>query len=253
MPSPVIEELLYRARGRARALPRRERPARPKGVSFAESIRGKRRLDVIAEFKRASPSAGNIAERELETCVAEYLRGGAAAVSVLTEPTRFKGSLDDLERAVRLARVPEVPVLMKDFIVDPAQVREAAHRGARAVLLIVRFLSADQLGELASAALDDSLTPLVECHSEAELERALAIPEAVVGVNNRDLDTFTVDPSLAPRLLAALPETRIAVAESGYETVADIEAIRGLADAVLVGSALMRLEDPAAWIREVRR
>jgi indole-3-glycerol phosphate synthase len=178
-----------------------------------------------------------------------YERAGAAAVSVLTEPTRFGGSYEDLSRA---AHAVSVPALMKDFVVDPAQVREAARLGARGVLLILRCLSESELGELVSACAHYGLTPFLECHDEAEIESALGLEGGVIGANNRDLDTLQIDRALAPRLLAGVPKDRVAVAESGYEKAEDVREIRGVADAVLVGGALMRHEDPSKLIREMR-
>jgi len=249
MTNALIEEMVRSARERARTLPPRDLPAHASKTSFIEALRGKSRLDVIAEFKRASPSLGDIAERHVEAQVLRYEGAGAAALSVLTEPSRFNGSLSDLGLAVRAV---DVPVLMKDFVVDPAQVREAAYLGARAVLLIVRCLSHAELVELASLCTELGLTPLVECHTEVEVERALDISDAVLGVNNRDLESLEIDGSLAPRLLAGIPQTRVVVAESGYETPSEVAALRGLADAVLVGSALMKLDDPSDLIREMR-
>lgn len=244
----LIEELVAQARERARKLPFREHVPRPAGKSLIECLRGKARLDVIAEFKQASPSLGVIAERDVEGQVKAYTLAGASAVSILTEPTRFQGSYEDLERAAKSTRVP---VLMKDFVVHPAQVREAAFRGARGALLIARCLSSAELEELASACRDYGLTPLVECHRAEEVERALDLEQAVIGVNNRDLDTLEIDRGLARTLLADIPTERVTVAESGYESAEDVKDVRGLADAVLVGSALMKRADPGRLIREL--
>ncbi len=253
----LIEDLVEGARVRAKTLPRREPPdsnelngpnERSERPSFREALRGKGSVAVIAEYKQASPSLGDIAERSLIEQVVKYERAGAAALSVLTEPTRFRGSYDDLENA---AATVSLPVLMKDFIVDPAQVREAAHLGASAVLLIVRCLARSELLELAALAAELSLTPLVECHNTRELDAALAIEDAVIGVNNRDLDTLEMDRSLAPRLLSDVPVERVVVAESGYLTADDVREVRGLADAVLMGSALMKLDAPASLIGEI--
>jgi indole-3-glycerol phosphate synthase len=246
----LLEELVRSARERARGLPNVEPAGKPTGPGFDDALRGKGRLSVIAEFKQASPSLGHIAERDVAEQVGRYVRAGASAVSILTEPSRFHGSLDDLERAVRTV---DVPVLMKDFVVDPAQVQAAARLRARAVLLIVRCLDPSQLRELGSACLHYGLVPLVECHDEAELERGLAVEGAVLGFNNRNLDTLTVDHSLAPRLADRAPEDRIVVAESGYEEPEQIHAIRGVFDGVLIGSALMNRDDPAAFLSEVMR
>jgi indole-3-glycerol phosphate synthase len=245
----VVEELVRSARERARCIPLREPEGKASGPSLEAAIRGRSRLDVIAEFKRRSPSLGAIAERELEEQVRRYQEAGAAAVSVLTEPTRFEGSFEDLARATRSVAVP---VLVKDFVVDPAQVREAARLGARGALLILQCLSESDLDELLSACLHYGLTPLLECHTEAEIERALARKEGVIGVNNRDLETLEIDLNLAPRLLAEVPKNRVAVAESGYGKAEDVRNLKGLADAVLVGSALMKSDDPARLILEMR-
>lgn len=244
----VLADLVASARQRARALPKGEPAARPAGPGFADALRGRDRLKVIAEFKQASPSRGSIVRHDLREQVRRYEGAGAAAVSVLTEPTRFAGSLEHLEEA---AAALGVPVLMKDFVVDPAQVRVAACLGARAVLLIVRCLAPAELRELAAACSGYGLTPLVECHSEREVELALDLEDAVVGVNNRDLDDLRCDLEIAPRLLAEVPAGRVAVAESGYEKAEDARALRGRADAILVGTALMVAPDPARLIREL--
>ena len=246
----VLAELIEAARERARELPDVEPSRRPTGVRFDDALRGKDRLDVIAEFKQASPSLGDIAERDVVEQVGLYVRAGASALSILTEPSRFRGSLDDLERA---ARAVDVPILMKDFVVHPAQVRAAVRLGARAVLLIVRCLDPAELRDLASACLHYGLVPLVECHDETELENGLMIEEAVLGINNRNLDSLELDRSLAPRLLGNVPKDRVVVAESGYDEPEHTEEIRGLADGVLIGSALMKRGDPAQFLRKVAR
>jgi indole-3-glycerol phosphate synthase len=245
----VLRELVEHARARAAAL--RVPAPEPTGrrASFRDAIAGKAALSVIAEFKRASPSQGAIdADAEVEARVRAYAQAGAAALSVLTEPSRFSGSSDDLRRA---AQAVALPCLMKDFVVAPVQVELAAALGASAVLLIVRCLEPSQLADLAAASDALGLTPLVECHSEAELEPALAIDSAVIGVNNRDLDTLAIDPERAPRLLRRIPAERVAVAESGYRAPVDVAPVRGLADAVLIGTALMAQSDPRAFVRGV--
>jgi indole-3-glycerol phosphate synthase len=244
----LLEDLVRSARARASAIPLREPEDELSGPSLEAVLRGRDRLDVIAEFKRRSPSLGDLAESDLEKQLRLYQGAGAAAVSVLTEPTRFGGSFDDLSRALRAVFVP---VVMKDFVVDPAQVREAARLGARGALLILRCLSGSDLDELVSACRRYRVTPLLECHTEAEVDRALAF-EGVIGVNNRDLETLAIDRSRAPRLLARVPANRVAVAESGYQRAEDVRELRGLADAVLVGGALMKHPDPSGLIREMR-
>ena len=246
----VIHELVSAARERVKSLTATEPVAKPRGIRFDDALRGKDRLKVIAEFKQASPSLGDIAKRDVVSQVERYVSSGASAVSVLTEPTRFRGTLAHLEEA---ARAVDVPVLMKDFVVDPAQIRVAASLGARAVLLIVRCLSSTELYELTDACEHYGVVPLVECHDAGELDRAMELEGAVIGVNNRDLETLAVDRSLAPRLCRQIPSHRVVVAESGYLRAAETEELRGLADAVLIGSALMREGDPDAFIKEVIR
>ena len=246
----LINELTNTARARARALPHRTFECSKQRPNFADAIRGKETLDVIAEYKRASPSSGSISERNLAKQITAYEDGGAAAISVLTEPSYFKGSFDDLEDVVRATKLP---VLMKDFVVDQAQIAEASFLGASAVLLIVRCLSRNQLNELSNCAFEMELTPLVECHSRSELDIALEIKNAVIGVNNRDLETLEIDRGIAPMLLRELPPDSIAIAESGYKKAVDTDELHGLTDAVLVGSALMKLEEPGSFIREVQK
>jgi len=244
----VLDELVAAARERVKDLPNREPREPPRGISLGDALRGKDRLKVIAEFKQASPSAGSIAQRDPAAQVRLYAEAGAAAVSVLTEPSQFGGSFDDLQQAVEAVGIP---VLMKDFVIDAAQIRMAACLGARGVLLIARCLSDAQLRELASTCQSYGLGALVECHDAEEVSRALALPEVVIGVNNRDLDTFEIRRDLAPRLLRDLPLDRVAVAESGYLEPGDTVELRGVADAVLIGSALMKDADPGAFIRGV--
>lgn len=245
----VLQELVDLARERARKLPTEEPGPRLPRASFTNALAGKDRLSVIAEFKRRSPSQSDIApERAVEGQVRAYQAAGAAAVSVLTEPSRFGGSYDHLLRA---AGATDLPLLMKDFVVSPAQVRTAASLGASAVLLIVRCLARNELADLAALCDDYQLTPLIECHDREEVAVALEIDNAVIGVNNRNLSTLKVDLDLAPQVLAELPAERIAVAESGYEIPVQVEPLRGLANAVLIGTSLMRSDDPSAFIAEV--
>jgi len=218
----------------------------PLAVPFADALRGTQ-LRVIAEVKRASPSKGAIAPGlDAADQAAAYVRGGAAAISVLTEPAKFGGSLDDL-RAVT-ARVT-VPVIRKDFLVHPVQLWEARVAGAAAALLIVRALAPDQLAELMDTARAAGLATLVEIRTPFELERALAVGADVIGVNNRDLETLVIDPNTAPNLIPRIPTSCVAVAESGMREAADlVSAAAAGADAVLVGSAISASDDPAASV-----
>ena len=196
-------------------------------------------LSVVAEIKRASPSAGFIGEVDPTEWGALYEEKGAACLSVLTEPDRFKGSLEDLDAArERVA----LPVLRKDFTVDEAQVLEAGTH-ADAVLLIAALFEAGVLARYVSLAIEVGLTPLVEVHDEREADLALESGARVIGVNNRDLRDFTVDLATTARLASSLAGTTL-VAESGVKTPEDGRRLRDAgADAVLVGEAAMR--DPA--------
>lgn len=204
------------------------------------------RLAVIAEVKRASPSAGTLrAAADPAQLAAAYARGGAAALSVLTEPDFFAAEPGDLERA---RAVTGLPVLRKDFVVDPWQLAESALLGADAVLLLVVILGAET-GRYVARAMELGLEPFVEVHTTAEMEMALATPARVIGINNRDLRSFTVDTGTAARL-APLARGRTVAALSGIRGPADV---RGLAAAgiraVLVGEALVRAGDPEAAVR----
>jgi indole-3-glycerol phosphate synthase len=223
------------------------------GTPLPPSLEGAlRRSDVavIAEVKRASPSKGaiNLGIRA-GVHAAAYAAGGAAALSILTEPERFGGSLDDLADA-RLH--VKVPLVRKDFIVDPLQIVEARIAGASAVLLIVRGLAPARLRDLYEAATDLFLSAVVEIRDEEELERALDLGAGIIGVNNRNLETLEVDPTNAARIIPLIPSDVVAVAESGVRGRAEVEtAAASGADAVLVGSSLSGASDPTAAVREL--
>ncbi|HYT03661.1 MAG TPA: indole-3-glycerol phosphate synthase TrpC [Gemmatimonadales bacterium] len=242
----ATRERVAAMRPRARELERAAAEA-PAPRPFGPGLRGAA-VGVIAEVKRRSPSVGAIRE-DLEPVrhAQAYERGGAVAVSVLTDALHFGGSLDDL---ARVARGVSLPVLRKDFILDELQLDEARAAGASAVLLIVRALRADALGALARAARDRGLGILVEVHSDTELDRALAVDPTAVGVNSRDLATFAVDLAFAEGLVTRVPAGVPAVAESGIETRADVERMAAAgADVVLVGTSVARDSDPAAAVR----
>jgi indole-3-glycerol phosphate synthase len=207
-------------------------------------------LSLIAEFKRRSPSAGDIAaEVEVAGQVGAYERGGAAALSVLTDEAHFGGSLEDL-RAARAAC--DLPILRKDFLVDPYQLYEAAVNGADAVLLIVRALEDEQLRELSEEAQRIDLDCLVEVHDGEELERALALDADVVGINNRNLDEGVVDIATTFDLMPDVPAGKTVVAESGISSRSELAELERVGvDAVLIGSALMTAPDPEALAREL--
>jgi len=226
----------------------RDLPSAPLAAElFADSLRGPS-IRVIAEVKRASPSKGAINAGIDAAAQAElYVAGGAAAISVLTEPTRFGGSLDDLSAVAARVRVPAI---RKDFLVHPVQLWEARVRGATAALLIVRALSPHELPMMMDAARECGLATLVEIRDEAELERALAVGATVIGVNNRNLETLLIDPATAPALIPRIPVHCVAVAESGMQHADDAtaSALAG-ADAILVGSAISASADPATAVR----
>jgi indole-3-glycerol phosphate synthase len=208
-------------------------------------------LSLIAEFKRRSPSAGALAPESIDLAnqVAAYERGGAAALSVLTDEPHFGGSLADL-RAARAAC--EMPIIRKDFIVDPYQLYEAAVNGADAVLLIVAALSDEALLALYQEARSIDLDCLVEVHDVEELERALEAGAEVIGINNRNLDDMSVDIGTTYELMPDIPAGKTVVAESGIsgrEELAELDRVG--VDAVLIGGALMTSSDPEAKVREL--
>jgi indole-3-glycerol phosphate synthase len=217
--------------------------------SFEAALRAGGSVAVIAEVKRRSPSAGGIREGASAAEVAQlYAAAGASAVSVLTDADHFGGSLDDL----RAARVAAVPLLRKDFVIDVVQVHEARVAGASAVLLIARILGDAALRELHAEAVRVGLDVLVEVHDAAEIERAAAAGARIIGINNRDLATFTTDLDTTVRLAPRVPAGCVVVAESAIGDAADVARVAAAgADAVLVGEALMRAADPAATLRSL--
>ena len=221
------------------------------GGRFAAALRTTS-LEVIAEVKRASPSRGRIAGIPDPVALASaYAAGGAAAISVLTEPRHFLGSDEDLRQ---VAAATGLPCLRKDFIVDPYQVWEARLLGASACLLIVALLpTVDQLRPLLDVAGEAGLDVLVETHDEQELRTAIDAGATIIGVNHRNLHTFEMDMTLFERLRPQLPAGAIAVAESGVHEPATAARLRRAgADAILVGEHLARAADPAAALRQLR-
>jgi indole-3-glycerol phosphate synthase len=238
---------------RRREVPVRELEAaltrRPEPRPFVEAVT-RPGLSLIAEHKRRSPSAGLIREgASVEDIVCAYERGGAAALSVLTEEHHFGGSLNDL-RAARV--VTHLPVLRKDFVVDEYQLYEAAAAGADAVLLIVAALERDELAELHRRARGLDLDVLVEVHDDEELEVALDVDAEIIGINNRDLRDFSVDLERTYELLTDVPAGKAVVSESGISTREQLDALERVGvDAVLVGETLMRADDVEAAAREL--
>jgi indole-3-glycerol phosphate synthase len=207
-------------------------------------------LKIIAEFKRRSPSAGIIRAKAAPTDVAvAYQRGGACAISVLTDREFFGGSIDDL---VAIRQATQLPILRKDFIIDPVQIYEAAIAGADAVLLIVAALSDGLLCELRHVAEDQlGLDALVEVHTSEEFRRALDAGTKIIGVNNRDLQTFQVSLETSDRLIAEAPHDRIIVSESGLHTAESFRRLHKLGfHGFLIGETLMRATDPEKALRD---
>jgi indole-3-glycerol phosphate synthase len=219
------------------------------GRPFSEALT-RPGVSVIAEHKRRSPSAGPLREGStVEDVVCAYERGGAVALSVLTEVRHFGGSLDDL-RAARA--VTNLPILRKDFVVDAYQLYESAGAGADAVLLIVAALERQQLADLYAQARAIDLDVLVEVHDGDELERALEIDADVIGINNRDLTDFSVDVGRTFELLADVPAGKAVVSESGLHTREQLDELERVGvDAVLIGERFMRAEDPEAALRDL--
>jgi indole-3-glycerol phosphate synthase len=222
---------------------------RPESRPFQEALT-RPGVSVIAEHKRRSPSAGAIREdMDVEAVAAAYERGGAAALSVLTEPSHFGGSLEDLLSA---RAATHLPVLRKDFIVDPYQLLESAAAGADAILLIVAALEPELLLALHREARALDLDVLVEVHDEEELEVALGVEAEVIGINNRDLGDFTVDIERTYELLSDVPAGKTVVSESGFSTREQLDDLdRVGVDAVLIGETLMRSPDIESACREL--
>ena len=219
--------------------------------SLLEALR-KSDVTIIAEVKRSSPSKGVInSEIDVEQQVNAYERGGAAAISILTEPTRFGGSNEDLLKA---KAATGLPLLKKDFHVDVAQIFEAKTLGASAALVIVRAVDPNRLLELLDAGRDVGLEILVEVRDEAELELALSYQAQLIGINNRNLETLVIDPATATTLMPLVPRDIVAVAESGVKSAADVKRLAAAGtDSVLVGSEISSASDPEAAVRSLTK
>lgn len=228
----------------------------PAPIDFAERLRRDRPMAVIAEVKRASPSKGDIAPgMDAVAQAMKYAGGGAAGISVLTEPTWFKGTLEDMagvRQAIEALGEARPAVLRKDFIIDEYQVLEARVAGADSVLLIVAALDDGTLNGLLQFSRELGMEPLVEVNNADEMRRALAAGAEVIGINNRDLRSFNVDLGTTDRLAGLVPGNVLLAALSGISTREDMERFAAAgARAVLVGEALMVAEDPGAKIREL--
>ena len=252
----VLDQIVERTRERLREEAKPDRRAAeevaqqrvPNAFRAALSREG---VNVIAEIKSASPSAGSIvANPEVEVIAGDYARGGAAAISVVTEPEFFHGSREWLARA---RGASGLPVVMKDFIVEPSQIVRGIAAGADAILLLASLLDARQLADYIALLEAYGCDALVEVHDEEELARAVEAGARIIGVNNRDLKSFHVDLATSERLGALMPGDAIRVAESGIRTRADVERLRAAGfRAFLVGESLLRQEDRAAAVQALR-
>lgn len=248
------EEVAGRKRLKPLAEIRRAAEAIHGGLGFRSALASGPRPALIAEIKRASPSRG-LLRPDLDAGMAAelYAANGASAISVLTDGKFFHGSLKDLRTVAQTVKAARgLPVLQKDFIVDPYQIYEAKLAGADAILLIVAALDEGELVELHGCVRDLALDALVEVHTDAELERAMRIDPTVVGINNRDLATFDVDLETTARLRKRIPDGAVVVAESGIRTAADVDRVRAMGvNAILVGEAIVRSHAMAAKVREL--
>jgi len=231
---------------------KRQAEEAPPGRDFSAALRDCPRVPIIAEIKKASPSAGTIKSSvNVGRLAQEYQAGGAAALSVLTDQPFFGGSLADLAEA---RQAVNLPLLRKDFLIDPLQLYQARIAGADAVLLIVAALEPAQLAELFYEALELGLTPLVEVHREEEMAAALSLNPPLIGLNNRDLATLEVSLETCLRLRPLVTNGALVVGESGINEPADIARLRAAGlDAFLVGTALMRAVEPKALLAALSR
>ena len=250
----IVESTHREVRRRRREVPLAELEAhlaaRGDDRPFSEALT-RPGISVIAEHKRRSPSAGEIRQGStVSEIVGAYERGGAAALSILTEGPHFDGSLADLRAAQDSCRLP---ILRKDFMVDVYQVYESAAWGADAILLIAAALDDEEMSLLHREALDLDLDVVVEVHDEEELTRALEVVDAdVIGINNRDLTDFSVDVDRTYQLLTDVPAGKTVVSESGFRTREQLEELERVGvDAVLIGESLMRAPDPEMALREL--
>lgn len=255
-PATILEEILDSTRAQVQQR-KREHPigGLHRDVDVADhrfrAALAKPSIGIIAEIKRRSPSAGRLREDvDVAQIASTYQQGGADAISVLTEGPHFEGSLADLAVARQACGLP---ILRKDFIIDPYQVHEAVAAGAAAILLIVAAIAPSQLAALHAQALACGLDVLVEVHDASEVEIALAAGAQIVGVNNRDLRDFSVDVERTFSLRQQIPRDALVVSESGISSSDQLVRLQQAGvDAVLVGESLMRAPDPAAALRSLR-
>ncbi len=249
----VLEKINAESRARAAQIQLPAQMPVKSAIDFTAALRRRGNMpQLIAELKRRSPSKGSLKEGLSAAEAVRIYEPYAAALSILTEPNHFHGSIDDLREARSLT---SLPLLRKDFIVDEKQIDEARHAGASSFLLIVASLNDHELAKFISRGRALGMEPLVEVLTEEELERALALDIRILGINNRNLHTLEIDMNRCPGLAANIPSARreelVLVAESGYSTRNELLALPHYFDAVLMGTGFMQADDPAAKIREV--
>ena len=253
----ILDDIVSRTRARLTSEPQPDHAAAARAASgrapFAfRAALAREGINIIAEVKSASPSAGTIVENpDVENIAAAYKEGGAAAISIVTEPEFFRGSREWIRPA---ATASGLPVVMKDFVVDESQLIRGVAAGASAILLLASLLDAAQIRDFIACLDEFSCDALVEVHDEAELERAIGGGARNIGVNNRNLRDFAVDLSASERLVQQIPSGALRVAESGIKTRADIDRLRDAGfNAFLVGESLLRQNDRAAAVRQLVR
>jgi indole-3-glycerol phosphate synthase len=246
----IIAEKKKEVAGLKKTLPAYRGPKLPPVRDFRSAVSEPGRINLIAEIKFASPSAGRIRPLSDPVSIGQaYQDAGAAAISLLTDKQFFKGDLDNLPR---LKGAISLPILRKDFIIDAVQVRQSFMFGADAILLIARILSSDQLAELISVCRELGMTCLTEIHDRDDLEKAIECGADLIGINNRDLDTFDVDIKTTFELAPLVPDDCILISESGINGGEDILSLKSArVQAVLVGSALMKSQDQAGKAAEL--
>ena len=251
--APILEATQQRMEIREAALPRTELERRCGHHPFHRdnfvSALAEPGLSVIAEFKRRSPSAGSLSDADLNQTLDTYERYGANAFSILTDEENFGGSLQDLETAAKR----QTPCIRKDFILNEYMMMEARASGASALLLIARLFEPEELKRFTAFTHELGLAVLLEIHDPSELDAAIAAEPDAIGVNARDLSTFEVFPDKVLEVLPMIPSDFLKVAESGIEQASQAQkALDAGADAILVGSALMRAEDPGALLKSLK-
>ena len=246
----ILDDIVSRTRARLASEPPIDRESAAKTpVPFALTAALRQdRINVIAEIKSASPSAGSIVENpDVETIAAEYKAGGAAAISIVTEPEFFYGSREWIGRAAN-----QLPILMKDFVVDESQLIRGVAAGASAILLLASLLDSAQIRDFIDVLDAYTCDALVEVHDEAQLEKAINGGARIIGVNNRNLRDFSVDLGASERLAKQIPDGVLRVAESRIKTRSDVDRLRAAGfDAFLVGESLLRQKDRAAAVRQL--